>query len=152
MNVVLLVGDCGCQADACFVEDEGTVTSPFYPSDYPANIAVTALITAPTGQTVTITFGDDFETESSTTCAFDFLTLYDGATSSDTEIGTYCGTTGPGCITSSSENLLIYFESDGSREEKGFTSSYNFDGKMHAAVVVFVFLCLFNCLFLLWRL
>ncbi|XP_072048292.1 uncharacterized protein [Amphiura filiformis] len=105
-----LIGDCGCQFDACFVFDtEGMLVSPNYPSDYPNDMTVTVLIEAPEGQTVTISF-HDFEVEYDSTCSKDFVVLYDGDTTDNTtEIGTYCGTNSPGNITSSSKNLLVYF-------------------------------------------
>ncbi len=85
-------------------------------------------MTAPSGQTVTINF-DDFETQYSSSCSFDFLVLYDGDSTSESEIGTYCGTNSPGCISSSAENLLLYLESNSGSNERGFSATFNFRGK-----------------------
>ena len=71
----------------------------------------------------------DFETESSSSCSHDFLVIYDGDSITDSEIGTYCGTNSPGCVTSSTENLLITFETDGSVTRRGFLASFNFQSK-----------------------
>ena len=78
---------------------------------------------------MTINF-DDFEVEYiSSSCRYDFLIIYDGSAITDSEIGRYCGTTSPGCVTSSAENLLLYFESDVSTEERGYSATFNFQGK-----------------------
>ncbi len=133
--ILSLSGDCGCPVEACF-NSEGTITSPFYPSDYPADFTITALITAPDGQRVSITF-DDFVMESSSSCSNDFMTLHDGDSLSDTTIGTYCGTTSPGCVRSSSESLLWYFETNSVREERGFSASFDLGGNIRYFCVTF---------------
>ena len=99
-----------------------------YPEDYPGDSVITTLIEAPPGQTVTITFSD-FAVEYDSSCDNDYLVLHDGSNMDDTEIGTYCGTTGPGCVESSTEYLLMIFTTDTWTEERGYFASFNFDGK-----------------------
>ena len=108
-----------CSHTDCFTED-GTFTSANYPSDYESNTHDSWLITAPSGQTITINF-KDFKTEEDAGCdSYDFVTLYDGDSRSDTEIGSYCDTDGPECQESSSNHLLVTFESDSTTEFRGF--------------------------------
>ena len=79
---------------------------------------------------ITIHFDGNFETEScSSSCTCDYVVVYDGATTSDTEIGTYCGTTAPGYITSSSNNLLVTFISNVDFQSNGFSATFYFEGK-----------------------
>ena len=126
--LIISKGECGCIYDHCF-DVEGTLESPNYPNDYPDDLYMSILITAPDGQTVTILFVD-FELEYvSRSCSYDSLIIYDGSSTGDSEIGTYCGTISPDCITSTSKYLLMVFETDGSTEERGFRSHFNFQGK-----------------------
>ena len=120
-------GDCGCEYTSC-LNETGNITSVNYPNNYPDDSVVTTLIEAPPGQTVTIAFSD-FEVEYDSSCDDDFLVIYDGSTTSDTEIGTYCGTTGPGCVHSSAEYLLLSFTTDSFTERRGYFASFNFVGK-----------------------
>lgn len=55
---------------------------------------------------------------------FDFVTVYDGATTSATQIGRYSGNNIPSAITSSGGDLLVIFTTDGSVTTTGFEASY----------------------------
>ncbi|XP_020600954.1 uncharacterized protein LOC110040108 isoform X2 [Orbicella faveolata] len=61
----------------------------------------------------------------STESGYDFVNVYDGGSSSDPLIGRYQGTSMPGTITSSSNQLYITFTSDGSSTRSGFAASYH---------------------------
>jgi len=54
----------------------------------------------------------------------DFVTVYDGESSSSPLIGTYSGSSLPSPIQSSSGNLYVRFISDGSGTYKGFQAHY----------------------------
>lgn len=64
---------------------------------------------------------------------FDFVKVYDGGSSSDPLIGRYEGTSMPGVITSSSNQLYITFRSDGSSTRSGFAASYH--GKLKKIIM-----------------
>ena len=55
---------------------------------------------------------------------FDSLTLYDGDSNSAPIIGEYCGNSIPNNQISSTNSVLIHFESDGSVTESGFQLEY----------------------------
>lgn len=65
-----------------------------------------------------------FDLESSTGCAYDYIKIYDGPTTGAALLGTWCGTTSPGAITSthSSGSLTLVFYSDYSVTGAGFTA------------------------------
>ena len=63
--------------------------------------------------------------------SWDALTIYDSASSTSSVIGKYCGDSGsiPPSHVSSSNEVLIQFQSDGIETEAGFKLEYNPIGK-----------------------
>merc|ERR1711963_885862 len=66
------------------------IMSPGYPSVYPENQHCTWIITAPTGSKISINFFD-FDLESSPTCQYDYVSVYDGTETSSGRIANMCG-------------------------------------------------------------
>jgi hypothetical protein len=64
---------------------------------------------------------DKFETES----GHDFVTIYDGETTSSPVLGQFSGITNPGTITSSGNKVLVTFESDDENTAAGWFISYS---------------------------
>lgn len=62
--------------------------------------------------------------EYSTDCWFDFVAIYDGATTNDTLLGKYCGREHSPLISASHRMMMIFF-SDGNKERKGFRASFS---------------------------
>lgn len=54
----------------------------------------------------------------------DILTVYDGATTSDSVLGSYSGSNLPDAIQSSGDKMLITFTSDDTEQDEGFLLSY----------------------------
>lgn len=78
----------------------------------------------PSGATnVTITF-NAFDIEAN----WDYMFIYDGATTSDPLLGTYTGTTNPGTISSTGGALLIEFRSDCATTSPGWEIVWNSTG------------------------
>lgn len=78
----------------------------------------------PTSATnVTITF-NSFDLEAN----WDYMFIYDGATTSSPLIGTYTGTSNPGTITSTGGSLLIEFRSDCATTSPGWEIVWNSTG------------------------
>jgi len=65
---------------------------------------------------------EQFSVESQTECNYDYLSIYDGATTSNTLVGKYCGSTLPSTHTSTSADgsLTFKFHSDGSQNLSGW--------------------------------
>ena len=71
-------------------------------------------------QHVRYEFSSSFRLESSSSCSYDYVALYDGSSLSSTRIGKYCGTSPPPSGSSTGRYFTIYFRSDGSRRYSGF--------------------------------
>ena len=63
--------------------------------------------------------------------SWDSLTIYDGGSSTSPMMGKYCGDSIPPSHVSSSNDILIHFQSDGSATRAGFKMDYNPLGKAH---------------------
>ena len=61
--------------------------------------------------------------------SYDSLTIYDGGSSTSPMIGKYCGNSIPPSHVSSSNEVLIHFQSDGSVTMAGFKMEYNPSGE-----------------------
>lgn len=72
-------------------------------------------LSAPTGSVVQLKF-KSFSTELN----FDSLWVYNGTSTISPLIGAYTGTTSPGTLTSTGQNLTLRFKSDGSTNSFGF--------------------------------
>ncbi|XP_078540815.1 astacin-like metalloendopeptidase [Lissotriton helveticus] len=105
----------------------GTVTSENYPEDYPANLDCGYYISAPSGNTISLTF-TDFDLEPSfPRCHIDYLAIYNGPTNNDPLIGLYCGSGPIPPVVSTGNTLLLQFHSDSSEQRKGFQAEYTFE-------------------------
>ena len=74
----------------------------------------------------------EFNVEYDDQCDYDWLKIYDGADITAPLIGTYCGTSSPGIITSSSEegSLTFSFHSDYSYTAPGWKASISCEGNV----------------------
>ncbi|CAM9291707.1 unnamed protein product [Bubo scandiacus] len=102
----------------------GTITSPGWPSEYPARINCSWYIHANPGEIITISF-QDFDVQGSRRCSSDWLTI-----GSHKNIEGYraCGSSIPSPYISSQDHVWIRFHSDDSISRKGFRLAY-FAGK-----------------------
>ena len=83
--------------------------------------------------------------------SFDSLTLYDGDSNSAPIIGEYCGNSIPNNQISSTNSVLIHFESDGYDTRSGFNLQYQntFPGKQR---IIAKFACWNYLVFAVWQL
>ena len=66
--------------------------------------------------------------------SFDSLTIYNGDSSSSSMMGKYCGDSIPPSHISSSNEVLVKFQSDGSATYGGFKMEYNPTGKQNTSI------------------
>ncbi|XP_022104903.1 fibrillin-2-like isoform X2 [Acanthaster planci] len=102
----------------------GTLTSPNYPGQYPADAECAWQISTDEGNHVSLTF-NSFELEESTDCRYDYLVIFDGADDTATVIGRYCGQQTPRTVTSTASKLHVKFVSDSSIERLGFHANFS---------------------------
>ncbi|ESP02648.1 hypothetical protein LOTGIDRAFT_171848 [Lottia gigantea] len=99
-------------------------TSPNYPSNYPSNVDDTIrIISSRPDWKVAIEF-TDFRLESSSSCTYDKLKIYDGEPIYSSLEGTHCGYNEPDHLFSSSNKASMVFKTDSSGQYKGFRFKY----------------------------
>lgn len=76
------------------------------------------------GNSIRVTF-TSFSLEASSTCAYDYLKIYNGPTIASPLIGTYCGTNSPGIVTANNADgaLTFVFHSDASVTAAGWVAT-----------------------------
>ncbi|EDV28197.1 uncharacterized protein TRIADDRAFT_53561 [Trichoplax adhaerens] len=102
----------------------GNITTPNYPSNYPANSDCLWILSVPFINAITLTFRS-FNLEAGQNCQnVDYLRVRNGQSVTSPLLGTFCGTTVPSPITSSENHLYIRFHSDGSAQKPGTMMSW----------------------------
>lgn len=113
-----------------FTEPSGIITSPYYPSHYPASKDCVYLISQPPGKAIMLTFEFmDIEEGSSinneTQCYFDRLEIRDGDTENSTLLQTLCGRDMPSDPFYSTHNyMFLEFFTDSNIHNNGFKANY----------------------------
>jgi hypothetical protein len=93
------------------------IESPNYPNNYPNDVVCVWNINGTEGQGLKVN-AEDFETEASPGCAYDWLNIQDLTESVD--LGKFCSTNGPVQLRTNGNRLLILFRSDSSGAFRGF--------------------------------
>ncbi|XP_058456836.1 cubilin homolog [Malaya genurostris] len=108
-----------------FTKTEGEINSPRRYEDnlYPHNLNCEYLVQIPQGSTIEVKF-NRFHLESSDSCKFDYLSIFDGRSPDDPSLGKFCGERIPAPFTTTSNNLLIKFHTDWSTSHGGFSLTY----------------------------
>uniref|UniRef100_A0A665V841 Cubilin n=1 Tax=Echeneis naucrates TaxID=173247 RepID=A0A665V841_ECHNA len=101
----------------------GGFSSPNYPLPYHPNAECYWNIRTSQGSQLMLSF-PDFHLESSYSCAYDYLAVYDGDSSNAPELAKLCGTEVPGVINASSNQLFVKLRTDSSISTGGFVASY----------------------------
>lgn len=106
-----------------FQDENGVITSPWFPNPYDDNKVCLYDIEAPLGKSIVLNF-TNFDIEAD--CDFDSLNIYDGVDSNATRIGTYCGNTKPPTAISTLNHMHMVFSTDSSNSGPGFRATYSF--------------------------
>ncbi|XP_064190205.1 cubilin [Anguilla rostrata] len=107
---------------ANFTAPTGTVVSPNYPDHYPHRSNCNYLV-EPGAQAVVIIEFRTFQVEAHSTCLYDGVKVYRGASQSSPLLATLCGSTIPGHF-SAFGPMLLNFYSDSSVNDNGFLAEY----------------------------
>jgi hypothetical protein len=97
----------------------GTITDNSGGASYDNNMSCQKLIQPVNAASITLVF-NSFATES----GYDFVSIYNGATTSSPLLGRYSGTTIPPALTSTGGTMLIVFTSDYSVVAAGWSASF----------------------------
>ncbi|XP_068604308.1 cubilin [Brachionichthys hirsutus] len=108
-----------CENILITAQHNGVVESLNFPNDYPANSLCSWTIQASRGNTVNYTFSA-FQLETSSSCVFDYIKLYNGLNNQAPLIGTFCGYTPPPANGTTSSGLTVVFRTDSSVSRSGF--------------------------------
>ncbi|KAM3593822.1 uncharacterized protein V6R79_022582 [Siganus canaliculatus] len=101
----------------------GSFSSPNYPFPYHPNAECYWNIRTNQGSQLLLSLSD-FHLESSTSCNFDYLAVYDGNSTSAPLLSKLCGRQPPNTISSSSNQLYVKLRTDSSVSAGGFVASY----------------------------
>uniref|UniRef100_A0A669E0J6 Cubilin n=1 Tax=Oreochromis niloticus TaxID=8128 RepID=A0A669E0J6_ORENI len=106
--------------------DAGTIKSPNYPQNFPANVECTWKIIAHEGNHLEMSFSSDFEIpDSAGTCESSYIKVWSGHSQiSEALLSTGCGSVAPGSIVAPNNIITSRFQSTGA-PGKGFSASFN---------------------------
>ncbi|XP_063048275.1 deleted in malignant brain tumors 1 protein-like [Engraulis encrasicolus] len=99
----------------------GTFSSPYYPNYYHDNAYCVWRLSAPSGQRVLLTFTD---LELDRCCSCDYITVYDGPSTSSRQLVKLCHNSSQTAFHSSSNHLTVVFRSDKSGVSRGFQAEF----------------------------
>ncbi|XP_059158458.1 cubilin-like [Physella acuta] len=101
----------------------GVIISPGFPLSYINNQYITWTINAASGTFIILSV-NAFELGSSSVSCNDNLQIFDGPSSSSTQLARLCGNVVPGLIASTSNYMYIVFRTDSSATYTGFKATY----------------------------
>jgi PKD repeat protein len=112
-------------SNATITTCEGTFYDPQGTSNYMNNLDYTmTFMPEDTSKSIQVVF-NSFALEANSTCSWDWLKIYDGPSTSDSLLGTWCGTNSPDTVVAykSSGALTFQFHSDGSVVAAGWIAT-----------------------------
>ena len=114
-------GGCGARMTA----PTGSIHSPNYPNTYDSNDDCAWSIEVDPTHRIQFTF-IDFDVEPHANCSYDYVALYDGASTADPLLLQHCGqdVPHPNVIFTTSNRLYVRMKTDGSQTSKGFLANY----------------------------
>lgn len=112
----------GCKHDV--TQPHGTIFSPNYPATYPPRKDCVWQFSTTPGHRIKLVF-QKFELEPHPECAYDYVTLYDGASADEKTLGLFCGNRLPHPIVASQNQMYVVFKSDGSVQRSGFLANHS---------------------------
>ncbi|XP_061569576.1 cubilin-like [Cololabis saira] len=96
---------------------------PNHDGRYEPNMNCIWTIETPVNRVVNLTFSS-FDLETSSSCRYDYIKVYDGDNMNFPLVGTFCGTSIPSFFVSSGNFLLVQLVTDGSVQRRGFNATY----------------------------
>ncbi|XP_046392545.1 cubilin-like [Ischnura elegans] len=107
-------------------EQNGALTSPTHPDQYPPNLDCIWVIRGEPGQVVQLTWRT-FSLEDHESCNLDYIQIFDNSSvSGGVLMGRYCGSELPPVLRSVENVMTVMFHSDYSISHDGFSAQYTF--------------------------
>ncbi|XP_063048656.1 deleted in malignant brain tumors 1 protein-like [Engraulis encrasicolus] len=103
------------------LSSSGSFSSPYYPNYYHDNAYCVWRLSAPPGQRVLLLF-TDLELEGCCDC--DYISVYDGPSTSSSQLGRLCANSTADAFHSSSNHMTVLFRSDSSLVSRGFRAEF----------------------------
>ncbi|BHF63125.1 Bone morphoproteintic protein 1 [Sparganum proliferum] len=103
--------------------DNGNISSPDYPNNYPPNSKCIWRIEVSVGFSVLLTF-ESFDLEEETDCLFDYLEIFDGSSECSPMLRKLCGSRIPTAVASSKNTMTVKFTSDSMNHKNGFNVKF----------------------------
>jgi len=103
--------------------DTGSIQSPLFPSNYPADTMKAWSISGPPAGRIRLEFRQ-FALESDILCRYDFVEIRDGKNPDAPLVGRFCGKNMPAVYESSGNSLWVKFKSDSLYHNSGFKANW----------------------------
>ncbi|KAK7065275.1 hypothetical protein SK128_012047 [Halocaridina rubra] len=152
ISYTTLPGGCG----GTFTAPSGSIHSPNYPQLYDVHSDCVWVISVDKQHVVELNF-TDFDVEPHTNCSYDYVSVYDGNTTSAPELLRHCGDTIPSAIISTGNTVTIRLKADESMSGRGFVANFtracgatvdvNMDesGELHSPQYPYLYTPRLNC-------
>ncbi|XP_065067919.1 A disintegrin and metalloproteinase with thrombospondin motifs 6-like [Rhopilema esculentum] len=115
-------GNCG----GIFTNTTGRFSSPLFPGNYPNNMECVYIIQVPEDKKIELRFDSlKIASPGSKECKTDFVKVMDGDCVSRLGESKFCGNDIPSKFESTTNRLCVKFFSDDSKNDQGFSASYN---------------------------
>ncbi|KAK9396207.1 cubilin [Crotalus adamanteus] len=110
-----IAGGCG----GIFQAPQGEIYSPNYPQPYSMNTDCSWVLRVDKGHRIMVNF-TDIQLETSFSCRFDYVAVFDGPNREAQLLGKVCGVQQPSPFTSTQNTMFVRFRSDSSVHRQGF--------------------------------
>ncbi len=115
---VVQAGSAAC-GNATLTSSSGSFNDGSGSSTYGNNLRCSWLIDVSSGRIITLNFSS-FATEQ----GYDFVSVYNGSSSSSPLLGSFSGSSVPSSVVSSSDRMYVTFTTDGSATRQGWSATY----------------------------
>lgn len=105
------------------VGEEGNVTSPGYPLQYPNKSSCWTLINVEPGRVIVMRF-KDLTMEADDLCTFDYVEIFDGPSEGSPSFGRFCRDSQRRILRSTTNSVLVHFKSNELTSGRGFLLEY----------------------------
>lgn len=118
--------DVGC--GGIILNASHVITAPSFTDkdgSYKRNADCRWVVSAPTGHVIQMTFSD-FDIDQNKDCKHDFVTIFNNGSGNGEAMGPFCGRKAPKVLTTADNIATVFFHSDSTASNEGFSISLDF--------------------------